>query len=50
MQAKRTFIMIKAERGNTEQQIEFPEEDTDLNRLRWWIVNIVAPVKVSWFE
>lgn len=50
MQASKSFIRLEVRRGFNIQHIEFPEERTDWNRLCWWIVEIVAPVKVTWIE
>lgn len=50
MRSSNTFINIKAVRGHTIQEIEFPEEYSTWNRLRWYIVGLVMPIEVSWFK
>jgi len=44
------YINIEVHRGASIQTLEFPEERTRMNRFRWWLVKIISPVNVRWFE
>lgn len=44
------YIKIEACRGNVVQTLEFPESKTKLNRFRWLLVKLLAPVKIKWYE
>ena len=45
-----TYLRIKFTKNGITQTIEFPEEYTNANRLRWWTVKILAGVKMEWFQ
>ena len=45
-----TYLRLKFTKNGTTQTIEFPEDYTNANRLRWWIVKMLAGVKLEWFR
>lgn len=45
-----TYLRIKFTKNGITQTIEFPEDQTNTNRIRWWIVKILAGVKIEWFK
>ena len=45
-----TYLRIEFTKNGITQKIEFPEEYTNANRFRWWIVKIFAHVKMEWFR
>lgn len=46
----KTYIKIVAVRDRAVVTMDFPEADTNLNRIRWAIAGIIAPIKVRWLE
>ena len=50
MISNKAFVRVEVDRGGIVQQLEVPEQDTEINRIRWWLAGIIAPIKVEWFE
>lgn len=46
----KAFVRVEVDRDGIVQQLEIPEQYTGMNRIRWWLASIIAPIKVEWFE
>lgn len=44
------YICVEFIQNENVQMLQFPEDYSNLNRIKWMIIRLISPLKVSWLK